>query len=89
MDDIVLIQASGVENDSDIQDLKVIGRNVLLLDSAVVRVQTTCKIKRFIVYRYVEEHDTFYDVTTTSSKSSTVLKKTLRSYLSKAAHNMQ
>ncbi|CAF4592052.1 unnamed protein product [Rotaria sp. Silwood1] len=72
MDDIVLIQASGVENDDAIEDLK-----------------TTCKIKQMIVYRYNEEKDVFYDVTTRTANPLPLLTTSLNFFLNEAANNMQ
>ncbi|CAM4785220.1 unnamed protein product [Rotaria magnacalcarata] len=71
MDDIVLIQASNVENDSAIQDLK-----------------TTCKIKQIIVYRYDEEKNVFYDLTTQASSTSTLLKTNLKCFFIETANNL-
>ncbi|CAF4164534.1 unnamed protein product, partial [Rotaria sordida] len=74
MNDIVLIQASDVENDrtNAIQDLK-----------------TTCKIKQIIEYQYDEKNNVFYDVTTQKTNSSTLLKISLKCLLKEAADNMQ
>ena len=49
--------------------------------------QTTCIIKYLIEYQYNEEKDIFFDVTSQSTESSTLLKNNLTNILKQAAKN--
>jgi len=51
--------------------------------------QTSCKIKYLIGYRYDEENDVFYDVTTSSTNPLPLLKTNLEFILNEAANNMR
>lgn len=88
MDDIVLIQASGVENDNAIQDLKVLLSDKKKKYAKYFIFQTTCKIKLLIVYRYDETKNVFYDITQTTT-AVPLLNTSLKIYLERAADNIQ
>jgi hypothetical protein len=91
MDDIVLIQASDVENDNAIQYIKVnhIWIEFLLNELCFFCIQATCIIKHFIEYRYDEEKDAFYDVTQQPTNPLLLLKKSLKIILKETADNMR
>jgi len=79
-DDIILIQASDIENDDTIQDFKVVST----IESSIWKssyLQTTCTIKYLIQYQYNQENRTFYDVT---ERTEDLLEESLKDILKQA-----